>query len=458
MRGANANVPGAARRMPGATNAEPVSPTAGAAARRRCCRGDRDPSRIASGRPSPTTSDAGTQTRRVFVDLDDDLVVVKAHDLAQQRLRADLDGFAQLERSARHRVQHGAADRTDGRPAHEDPRAARGPCRGTEPSLGRPGGRLMSVCSRCRSSLRADLGAIGEEAAERAVDDVAARGDPQAGDDGGVRDEDRRHADIRRDPAADDLLLAGRPSGFVRDAPLAARQRARGRGDDGVDPRAAHAVVLPARAQHVGESPPAQLQQRRGALLIVEAAPRVELGVRRRDAIVRAPPLLGEDFANARAQPPRAPPRRVPTRAPAPRPGSPRTARERSPSTRSSSACARTFERHGFHAQLPAQARGEIRQRDVALRIGHDQHQRRKRHERRSQRRRRRSAPRPPRRRAPAASARAPPRTPPSLAGRRDAHLRSGQAVSGRGDFVAEVDRGPHHARRFRIRIDTMRP
>ena len=41
---------------------------------------------------------------------------------------------------------------------------------------------------------------------------------------------------------------------------------------------------------------------------------------------------------------------------------------------------------------------------------------------------------------------------------RRHAHLHAGQPVAGRGHFVAEVDRCPHQVRRFRIRMDTMRP
>ena len=250
---------------------------------------------------------------------------------------------------------------------------------------------------------------------------------------------------------------SGRPSGLVRDAPPHARKHARGRGDDGVDPRAAHAVFLPALAQRVGEPPPAQLQQRRGALLFVETAPRVELGVRRRDALVRAPPLLGEYFANARAR------LRTSFRDDGRRAG-PRLRQDRL-ALRGAVALdeveqrLRTpFERHGFHAQLPAKTRGEIRQRHLALRIGHDQHERRERHQRGPQRRRvdlrrdRRGDEHQRGERARLVECRR------RFTLRRDAHLCSGQAVSGRGDFVADVGRSMHQARRLRIRIDTMRP
>ena len=317
----------------------------------------------------------------------------------------------------------------------------------------------MTICSRCRSSLRADLGAIGEEAA-RACRRRRCRPRRCAG----RRRWRRRATNTGATPSSDAIrpptacCSSGGHPGSCAMRHCAARQRARGRRDDRVDPAPAHAVVLPARAQRVGEPPPAQLQQRRGALLIVEAAPRVELGVRRRDAVVRAPPLLGEDFANARAR------LRVRLRDEGRRAG-PRLRQDRL-ALRGAVALDEVeqrlrapFERHGFHAQLSAQARGEIRQRDLALRIGHDQHQRRERHQRRRAAapasifgRDRRGDEHQRRQRARLVECRR------RVALRRDAHLRSGQAVSGRGDFVAEVDRGPHQARRLRIRIDTMRP
>jgi hypothetical protein len=48
------------------------------------------------------------------------------------------------------------------------------------------------------------------------------------------------------------------------------------------------AASLPPRAQRIRKSPPAELQQRGGALLLVEAALRAELRAGCRDAVARA--------------------------------------------------------------------------------------------------------------------------------------------------------------------------
>ena len=59
-------------------------------------------------RRSPSTIVPGPQAGRVLVDLHDDLVAVEAHDLAQQRARADAHRLAQRERAvARSRAAPG---------------------------------------------------------------------------------------------------------------------------------------------------------------------------------------------------------------------------------------------------------------------------------------------------------------------------------------------------------------
>ncbi len=331
-------------------------------------------------------------------------------------------------------MQHRAADRADQCAAHE-------------------------VLLHLPQQLRADLGAILDQAGERAVDDVAARGDAQSGDNAGIL------VDMtvsRRVPAQGERRSACRSS-TGQSGPCAMRHCLRGstlqrRGHDRIDPEAAQrARPASARAaRRAAAAMPAPAARRCAAGRAGVAASKAS----------HAPPR----GSRARAGVPR---RRLRASAPGPRHApAPSSAARASVGVGQDGLALRrpvTFDQR--QQRLPRGVRSVMLPCPVA-RAGAPRDpaaEPRPAHPARSAPAAaapaaprafapRRCAPPPPRTPAPAAPVRAPRRMPRRPRRRRHAHLHARQPVSGRRHFVAKVDRRVHHARRLRIRMDTMRP
>ena len=98
------------------------------------------------------------------------------------------------------------------------------------------------------------------------------------------------------------LLLRGRPVGRMHDAPGAARHALPRRRQHVGDPGRARRRLPPQRQQFARKLLPGQPQQRRGALLLVQAALRGQPRLRRGDALAPQLPLLLESAWRMRAR------------------------------------------------------------------------------------------------------------------------------------------------------------